>query len=52
MARRRMGCAKSGGFSAVHCSPPFGMWFACASAAGLPLASAVGLHAYFERRPW
>ncbi len=36
---------------------PAGMWFACASAAGLLLASAVGLHAYitnpaplFERR--
>lgn len=25
---------------------PSGMWFACASAAGLLLASAVGLHAY------
>jgi hypothetical protein len=27
---------------------PSGMWFACASAAGLLLASAVGLHAYIS----
>jgi hypothetical protein len=30
---------------------PSGMWFACASAAGLLLASAVGLHAYISNAP-
>lgn len=32
------------------CAPrrPSGMWFACASAAGLLLASAVGLHTYIS----
>jgi len=30
---------------------PSGMWFACASAAGLLLASAVGLHAYITNAP-
>ena len=30
---------------------PASMWFACASAAGLLLASAVGLHAYITNAP-
>lgn len=44
-----MGCAgERGALSASSARRPSGMWFACASAAGLLLASAVGLHTYIS----
>lgn len=43
------GCGEGLGASAPSTArPPSGMWFACASAAGLLLASAVGLHTYIS----
>ena len=44
-----LGCGEGLGASAPSTArPPSGMWFACASAAGLLLASAVGLHTYIS----
>ena len=44
-----MDCAEERVASALSTARrPSGMWFACASAAGLLLASAVGLHAYIS----
>jgi hypothetical protein len=44
-----MGCAQEQGAAALTTARrPSSLWFACASAAGLLLASAVGLHTYIS----
>ena len=42
------GVVVPGGSAPSTARRPSGMWFACASAAGLLLASAVGLHTYIS----
>ena len=43
-----MGCAEERASALSAARRPSSMWFACASAAGLLLASAVGLHTYIS----